>query len=1062
MSDTSKSKFSVSFHKGERITDSTLSNDSCWHSITSIDFSNKADRIAEVVKPHLIGRSFEIEQILKAYDRVCGDRLSEVIFVNGTAGIGKTSLVETLREAVVKSGGLYVSGKFDQIRQPDSYAALVSVFDDICDLTAQSKEADKVKSVLIESLGEELKVFARFVSGVINLTGISVTVSDEVHCTDFSIGKEFIEFKQQCKSFLNSVVSAKFPIVIFFDDLQFADDDSIEILQSLLESVHMNTLFIVAYRDSTNGPQNELVKKSKEPSFTKRPVVDIEVKNLCYDDLNKMISVHLSHKPNITASLSDICHKKTMGNPFYVLQYLKLLQSSKLLTLSVESEQWEWDEERVQSETDVTCNVLEVIRDKLHNIKVEVCEILKLAACLGFMFETEMLFIVARAQILLSAASNITTLDYSDNNIFLQSILSIARKECYIEKGREGMYKWSHNCLMQTFSSMIPEDERMKLHLFIGESIMKNGARLTDRQKLLMVNQLNMGTTCVEGPEKKLLLSKLNLEAGEISYSKFAFADGLEYFECGVALLPKKAWRNEYELSLKLHTNAANAALGIGNTGKTRIMVDAILENGKTLGDKVLAHRINVSLLCSLGFYEESIHSVVLVLKQLGVKLPKHPNLFNIFHELSITRRCLNKKSVDEILALPKMEECRVRSMQILSCIARDVYLHTRDLVVIICLRMVRLSLQHGICEYSPQGFLMYGLIQVGMKNFREAYRIGALSLRLSEKLQTSKADVYAFYTSINHWRNPFVGVEKKLLEGYHNGMDAGQVSNALFAGFNAGYAMLCSGCILQETVQQLRLIHDRMIEFNEILGLQYLRPVLQSALNLMGESENPVVLNGEIMRVEDRECSSSGSNPKEHGTILSSLLSFQLACLFGSWYLADHYLELFCKEKIFHRSKNCHFAYCFFNLYAAINYFEQYRLTGQRKNRVRFRKVKKEMKRSIDAGNVLYKPMIKLLEAEEIVLKANITLVQAAFDAAITEMAQAGYLNLEAFCNERAGDAVKHYFKDREVASMFYLNAKRKYKKWGAAAKVERVRKKYENLILKKTKYPSTIIESF
>lgn len=82
--------------------------------------------------------------------------------------------------------------------------------------------------------------------------------------------------------------------------------------------------------------------------------------------------------------LSAICFSKTMGNPFFLIQFLKLLESEDLLVYSEVSESWEWDGKKVKSETNVTGNILQVITERARHTKPGVREILRKASLLGF------------------------------------------------------------------------------------------------------------------------------------------------------------------------------------------------------------------------------------------------------------------------------------------------------------------------------------------------------------------------------------------------------------------------------------------------------------------------------------------------------------------------------------------------------------------------------------------------------------------------------------------------------------------------------------------------------
>lgn len=107
------------------------------------------------------GRGRELQHLRSAYQRVRDTGGSEVVFVQGQAGSGKTCLVETaLRRHVLLGTGYYATGKFDQVCARDAYSALVAAFHEVCDLVLQGGEdvKDAVKQALVESLGDDLGI----------------------------------------------------------------------------------------------------------------------------------------------------------------------------------------------------------------------------------------------------------------------------------------------------------------------------------------------------------------------------------------------------------------------------------------------------------------------------------------------------------------------------------------------------------------------------------------------------------------------------------------------------------------------------------------------------------------------------------------------------------------------------------------------------------------------------------------------------------------------------------------------------------------------------------------
>ena len=77
----------------------------------------------------LYGRNSEIKTLRLALDKVASGS-SEVISISGSAGTGKTSIVEKLYEDVTLRRGFLIRGKFDQILHDSPHSALSKVFED--------------------------------------------------------------------------------------------------------------------------------------------------------------------------------------------------------------------------------------------------------------------------------------------------------------------------------------------------------------------------------------------------------------------------------------------------------------------------------------------------------------------------------------------------------------------------------------------------------------------------------------------------------------------------------------------------------------------------------------------------------------------------------------------------------------------------------------------------------------------------------------------------------------------------------------------------------------------
>ena len=71
----------------------------------------------------LYGRQSEIAQLVATYDRVAQGN-TELQFIAGYSGVGKTSLVHEIKRDVVAKEGVFVEGKFDQLQQTPTLLCL--------------------------------------------------------------------------------------------------------------------------------------------------------------------------------------------------------------------------------------------------------------------------------------------------------------------------------------------------------------------------------------------------------------------------------------------------------------------------------------------------------------------------------------------------------------------------------------------------------------------------------------------------------------------------------------------------------------------------------------------------------------------------------------------------------------------------------------------------------------------------------------------------------------------------------------------------------------------------
>jgi predicted ATPase len=263
--------------------------------------------------------------------------------VSGISGTGKSSLVESMWEHMLtNNSGCFVLGKFDLLQtSKEPYSVIAAAFSDICDIILRSKNPLDARRSALVALGPESKILSRVVTNIANITG------EECDNERYIVGNEdFAIFVVAYKHFLGAVATNERPLLIFLDDLQWADHLSFRLIEALLtyNSDFQHVLFCLAYPRNdvdVGGKLRRDLWGSKHPLFS-----EIVVTNFDRSDRTSMLSgLLLVRKDDSLKILVTLVHEKTKGNPHAVVQLMDYFLSKDLLYFTPKTNSWDWNED---------------------------------------------------------------------------------------------------------------------------------------------------------------------------------------------------------------------------------------------------------------------------------------------------------------------------------------------------------------------------------------------------------------------------------------------------------------------------------------------------------------------------------------------------------------------------------------------------------------------------------------------------------------------------------------------------------------------------------------------
>ena len=493
-----------------------------------------------MIPEKLYGRDREVDTLLTAFGRIVrGDR-AELVLVSGYSGIGKSAVVNELHKPLVPPRGLFASGKSDQHKREIPHATLAQAFQSLIRrLLSQNEEnLRQWQGALREALGPNGLLMVDLVPELRHVIG------EQPPVPELPPQEAQKRFQTVFRRFIGVFARPEHPLALFFDDMQWLDAATFDILEDLLTRNDLQHLLVIgAYRDNEVNATHPLVRKLEAIRQAGAAVQDIVLTPLSRDDLGQLLVDALHCQLERAAPLADLIHEKTTGNPFFAIQFISTLTEDRLLTFDYRSRRWVWDLLRIHAKG-FTDNVVELMVEKLRRLPQETQRVLQNFACMGNSAEFEML----------RMASEVSVEDMHDH-------LWEAMRSGLIFRA-DNSYGFLHDRVQEAAYSLMPKELRGEAHLRIGMLLAEHTpAEKRGEQIFAIVNQLNRGSHLITSIEDRERVAELNLIAGRRAKLSTAYESALKYLRAGRAVLPEETWERNHQLIFSIEYLTAECAL---------------------------------------------------------------------------------------------------------------------------------------------------------------------------------------------------------------------------------------------------------------------------------------------------------------------------------------------------------------------------------------------------------------------------------------------------------------------------------------------------------------------
>lgn len=671
----------------------------------------------------LVGRDEEVDRLRSCLYRaaqtpsVTKKVKKELVVIEGYSGIGKTKIAQTAHSYVneISNHGIVVNGKFDQNAYEEPYSGISAVFGELCEKILEGvdkgdKGLESVKESMLLELMSEIGLLRKLIPSLSEMVTLGSGTSQEEN--NFNYEAAFERLKYAFRVLTRFLCSHFAPLVLILDDLQWSDTASLQTIDFLLSDTEneYGLVIIGLYRSNEVGATHFLTQtlsgRDSKSGITGLNITRIKVKKLDVRSVNAIIMKLLGiDDEDLTKGLAELCFRRTLGNPFFVIEFMSMLEDENLIAFNLGLLKWTWDEKAIEDKTMSTSNVVDLVQAKMKRLPDNLQILMHYAACLGAEFKMYALeTILTHSEFLEGDAIEAEGID---------GMLRMLRDGNFIEQSGPNSFRWVHDNIQEAALSYGMALEP-SFQNYIGRILFVSlSGQEFEEMVFEIANLINKGTFVHSAD-----FAELNLRAAKKAHRISAFHTAASYVKFGIKFLPESKWTNHSLLALKLYTLGAEMEVTLGSTDTAKeYMGEVLRQSHLTELEKLPIYIAKSYKLSNIeSKHEEDLEFLCRTLKNFGYWVPL--GVLQPFHALRVLRRTIKaakKRSIGSYETPKLMTNAKDKAaMSFLSRIFYASYFTgSKFLLVFSSCQMVQMTLDQGVSPLSAYAYACFASITI-------------------------------------------------------------------------------------------------------------------------------------------------------------------------------------------------------------------------------------------------------------------------------------------------------------------------------------------------------------
>ncbi len=987
----------------------------------------------------LYGRDAEIATLSAAFDRAV-DGSNELLFVFGFSGIGKTALVNELQRPVVERRGRFVQGKFDQFKRNLPYASLIQALRALVGqlLTESETKVAEWRERLSQSLGGLASVLVPVVPELETILGPQ-PLAPELD-PDAARNRLLRAFGDV----IGALARAEQPLVLFLDDLQWADQGSLDVLRLLATRAELRHVLIIgSYRDNEVNDSHPLTIELARLREARR-FDELRLGELSRDEVRYFVVDSVGQRSEAAFQLADLILEKTRGNPFFAHMFLRSLVQQGLITLDADAG-WSWDLPRIGRQS-ITDNVVEMLLQEMQGLPDSTQRLLGVAACLGTAFDyltLEKLCSEAPGGSLWRALSA-GFIEPQDESYGL----ILADGHC--PEGVNPRYQFLHDRVQQAAYSLLSPTARLATHLEIARALLDNlSPELLEERRFDVADHLCHVVALVVDRDERWRFASFLLDAGGHAKQAAAYQPAIRYLNAALVLLGDEVYSDAYAIGMPAQVDLATCEYIDGQPDAADRRFAEVSRHARTDTERAKSYVLRVQLHLGQSQVMSALELAVEGLSFCGERLELRPDQAMVGATFQELGEAIGGRSFDALGELPEATDpLKLAALEILNHTAAPAYYVNENLYAVLVLKMCILSARHGQSPISPMGWALYGVIMGPLLgDFETSRRTSTLAKRLQARFgrtQLVPKLCLCLNGFVDHWTVPPQSVIPSLIDGSRAGLEVGDPMFAVYNNIAIAYIWLLCGAPLEDLDRDSRrwLAFCKGLGVTQELGIHEVNVRLSAALR--GQTPTPLSLG------EDEEAwlSQLGSYILRIPLHMALLAKMELALVHRDFVAGVALIERSAAEEPRSLATAHYSMHAWLTAMHVLGALTE-GLVPDAERALRIEQIQAQLGRlrAWEAANPgVHRHKVLAIEAGLAALEGRVLDALAGYDEAIASAVEAGFTKHEAVLAETVAALYARLGRMRS-RDAYLQDAWAAYSRWGAFAKVAALEAAYPAL---------------